>query len=57
MAEETKRMKCPNCGNSDRRKIKEEPDKGTVLYYSMSGTPVYKMKFKCGNCGTIIPKD
>ncbi len=55
--EETKRLKCPSCGNNDRRKIKEEPDKTEVLYYSMQGTPVYKTKFKCGQCGTIIPKE
>jgi len=49
---EVKRTVCPNCDNRDRRKILEEPDKGTVLYYSMQGTPVYSMKFKCGSCGT-----
>jgi exosome complex RNA-binding protein Csl4 len=35
MTEETKRLKCPNCGNNDRRKIKEEPNKSEVLYYSI----------------------
>jgi len=56
MVEETKRLKCPNCDNNDRRMIKEEPDKSEVLYYSMQGTPVYKTFFKCGQCGGTIPK-
>ena len=55
--EEYKRIKCPHCGNDNPRMIHDEPDKSEVLYYSMQGTPVYKMQKKCGNCGKIIPKE
>ncbi len=52
-----KRTKCPKCGNENPRKIHEEPDKNTVLYYSMQGTPVYKMNCKCGLCGHKFDKN
>jgi hypothetical protein len=48
---EVKRAACPKCDNNNRRRILEEPDKGTVLYYSMQGTPVYRTILKCGTCG------
>lgn len=54
---EYKRNKCEKCGNEDRRKIHEIMDKGTVLYYSMQGAPVYKKQLKCGNCGYIWDKE
>ncbi|MBY8982249.1 MAG: hypothetical protein KGD57_04815 [Candidatus Lokiarchaeota archaeon] len=52
-----KRIKCPKCGNENPRKIYEEPDRDTVLYYSMSGAPVYKMTCKCGSCGQKFEKN
>jgi len=54
---EYKRIKCPECGNEDPRKLFEQPDKNTVLYYSMQGTPVYRKQIKCGNCGNIFDKN
>ncbi|MGV9171374.1 MAG: hypothetical protein ACOC44_00420 [Promethearchaeia archaeon] len=50
------RIKCPKCGNEDRRKLHEEPDKNNVLYYSMQGSPVYKKQMKCGQCGHVFDK-
>ena len=47
---EYKRIKCPKCGTDNPRMLHEEPDKTTVLYYSMQGSPVYSRKMKCGNC-------
>ncbi len=47
---EYKRIKCPECGNENPRMLHDEPDKKTVLYYSMQGTPVYSRKMKCGSC-------
>ncbi len=47
---EYKRIKCPQCGNENPRMLHEEPDKTSVLYYSMQGTPVYSKKMKCGSC-------
>jgi hypothetical protein len=38
-----KRFKCPSCSEENPRKLHEEPDKTQVLYYSMQGTPVYKV--------------
>ncbi len=29
------RVKCPQCGNENPRKLHEEPDKNNVLYYSI----------------------
>jgi len=52
-----KRVKCPNCGNENPRKLHEEPDKNQVLYYSMQGTPVYKRLIKCGECGNFFDKE
>ena len=54
---EYKRNKCEKCGNENPRKIHEEPDKSTVLYYSMQGAPVYKKNLKCGECGFIWAKE
>jgi len=48
---DTRRVVCPECGEKNKNKLHEEPDKNEVLYYSMQGTPVYKTKMKCGNCG------
>ena len=53
---ETKRFKCPECNEENPRKLHEEPDKTQVLYYSMQGSPVYKKRIKCGNCGKIFDK-
>ncbi|MFW9879229.1 MAG: hypothetical protein ACFFG0_39620 [Candidatus Thorarchaeota archaeon] len=36
-----KRVKCPQCGNENPRKLHEQADKNSVLYYSMQGNPVY----------------
>lgn len=52
-----KRVKCPKCENENPRKLHEEPDKSQVLYYSMQGTPVYKKRMKCGQCGHVFYKD
>ena len=52
-----KRIKCPKCGNEHPRKLHEQPDKTTVLYYSMQGSPVYKKQIKCGECGNIFDKE
>ena len=54
---EWKRIKCPKCGNENPRKLHEESDKSTVLYYSMQGTPVYKKRIKCGECGNVFDKE
>ncbi|MFX0006642.1 MAG: hypothetical protein ACFFA7_02805 [Promethearchaeota archaeon] len=32
---EFKRVKCPQCGNENPRKLHEESDKKNVLYYSI----------------------
>jgi len=56
MTETTKRFKCPDCGEENPRKLHEEPDKTQVLYYSMQGSPVYKKRIKCGNCGLVFDK-
>ncbi|MBA7612390.1 hypothetical protein ES703_36897 [subsurface metagenome] len=32
---EFKRVKCPQCGNENPRKLYEEPDRNNVLYYSI----------------------
>ncbi|MFX1389213.1 MAG: hypothetical protein ACFE9Z_04010 [Promethearchaeota archaeon] len=32
---EYKRVKCPQCGNNNPRKLHEEPDRNNVLYYSI----------------------
>ena len=52
-----KRVKCPECGNENPRKLHEENDKSEVLYFSMQGTPVYKKLIKCGDCGFIFKKE
>ena len=50
-------FKCDNCGNENRRKIQELPDKSQkALYYSMQGTAVYPKKLHCGSCGHEWPK-
>lgn len=54
---EYKRVKCPKCENDNPRMLHEEPDKSTILYYSMQGTPVYARKIKCGNCGHFFSKE
>lgn len=54
---EYKRLKCPKCGNDNPRMIHDEADKSEVLYYSMSGTPVHKRHFKCGECGHFWKKE
>jgi len=41
---ETKRFKCSSCGEENPRRLHEEPDKTQVLYYSMQGAPVYKVR-------------
>jgi ribosomal protein S27AE len=53
---EYKRVKCVSCGEENPRKLHEELDKTTVLYYSMQGTPVHKKKMRCGSCGTTFEK-
>ena len=53
---ETKRLKCSDCGEENPRKLHEVPDKTQVLYYSMQGSPVYKKRIKCGNCGLVFDK-
>jgi len=53
---EYKRFKCGECGEENPRRLQEIPDKTQVLYYSMQGTPVYKKRIKCGNCGTVFDK-
>ncbi len=53
---ETKRFKCSDCGEENPRKLHEVPDKTQVLYYSMQGSPVYKKRIKCGNCGLVFDK-
>lgn len=53
---ETKRFKCSSCGEENPRKLHEVPDKTQVLYYSMQGSPVYKKRIKCGNCGLVFDK-
>ncbi len=35
---EYKRVKCPQCGNENPRKLHEEADKNKVLYYSIGKT-------------------
>jgi len=57
MTENWKRVKCPQCGNENPRKLHEEADRNSVLYYSMQGTPVYKRKMKCGDCGNLFKKN
>ncbi len=54
---EYKRTKCPQCGNENPRMLHEEPDKSSVLYYSMQGSPVYAKNVKCGKCGNVFKKD
>jgi len=54
---EYKRVKCPQCGNENPRKLHEEADKKNVLYYSMQGTPVYSNNMKCGDCGNLFKKN
>lgn len=54
---ETKRIKCPECGNGNPKKIFEEADKDNVIYYSMQGRPVYAKDYRCGECGNIFKKD
>lgn len=46
---------CPKCSKSDRI-IEVEDKSGKPLYYAMSGAPVYKKGFKCGNCGHLFEK-
>jgi len=38
MADSYKRVKCPECGNENPRKLHEEPDRNNVLYYSIGNT-------------------
>ena len=52
-----KRIKCPSCGEENPKKLHEQADKSTVLYYSMQGTPVYKKQIKCGQCGLVFDKE
>ena len=54
---ETKRLKCPKCGEDNPRMLHDEQDKSNVLYYSMQGTPVYAHHMKCGGCGHFWKKD
>ena len=35
---EFKRVKCPQCGNENPRKLHEEADRNNVLYYSIGKT-------------------
>lgn len=51
-----KRVKCPECGNENPRKLYEENNKTEILYFSMQGTPVYKKIMKCGDCGFNFKK-
>jgi len=57
MTESWKRVKCPQCGNENPRKLHEEADKNSVLYYSMQGAPVYSKNMKCGDCGNLFKKN
>ncbi|MFX1281371.1 MAG: hypothetical protein ACFFA3_18635 [Promethearchaeota archaeon] len=57
MTENWKRVKCPQCGNENPRKLHEEADRNNVLYYSMQGTPVYSTNMKCGDCGNLFKKN
>jgi len=53
----TSRIKCPECGNENPRKLHEKEDKDKdPLYYSMQGSPVYPTKIHCGVCGHNFPK-
>ncbi len=54
---DTKRIKCPQCGEENPRMMHEQADKkAKPLYYSMQGAPVYKKVVKCGRCGNIFDK-
>ena len=53
---EYKRVKCPKCDNENPRMLHEEPDKNSILYYSMQGNPVYARQIKCGKCGEMWGK-
>ncbi len=57
MSETYKRLKCPKCGVDNPRMLHDEPDKTSVLYYSMQGTPVYARVVKCGSCGHFWKKN
>ena len=41
-----RKWQCPNCGNIDKSKIREVPDKTRRIYGSL-----YAKKYKCGICG------
>lgn len=45
---DTGRWVCPNCGNNDRRMIREQTDKSIILNVY---PPVYGKKLACGQCG------
>jgi len=45
---ESARWGCPECGNNDRRMIREETDKSIMLN---AYPPVYGKKLVCGQCG------
>ncbi len=51
------RIKCPDCGNNEAKRIFEGSDKDNVLYYSMQGRPVYAKNYRCGKCGSIFKKN